>query len=306
MRGSGKNMRQRTGKIIFSLAVITTAAIPLLSQTPPTQKPSFEVASIKSSDPGNNRFAIVGQPGGRLIVTGASLKGLIAFAYAVRDFQISGGPNWITTDRWDIEARAEESTVPPPTGPPDPNRPNPLAIRLQLLLEDRFQLKVHRETREMPVFELTVAKGGPKVKLSDDQSPFKPPEPGTPAPPPPRPGDPMPRGGMSIMLVGGELQATAVPLSNFVGALSQILGRTVIDKTDLKGLYDFKLKWTPDVGQQVGPPGPVPPGVELPPVDPSGPSLVTALQDELGLKSESTKGPVEVIVIDSVEKPSEN
>jgi uncharacterized protein (TIGR03435 family) len=175
-------MRQRTGKIILSLAVITTAAIPLLSQTPPTQKPSFEVASIKPSDPGNTRFAIVGQPGGRLIVTGASLKGLIALAYAVRDFQISGGPNWITTDRWDIEARAEEGTVPPPSGPPDPNRPNPLALRLQVLLQDRFQLKLHRETREMPVFEMTVAKGGPKVKLSDDQSPFKPPEPGTPAP----------------------------------------------------------------------------------------------------------------------------
>jgi uncharacterized protein (TIGR03435 family) len=89
---------------------------------------------------------------------------------------------------------------------------------------------------------------------------------------------------MSIMLGGGELQATAVPLSNFAGALSQILGRTVIDKTDLKGLYDFKLKWTPDVGQKVGPPGPLPLGVELPPVDPSGPSLVTALQDKLGLK----------------------
>jgi uncharacterized protein (TIGR03435 family) len=116
----------------------------------------------------------------------------------------------------------------------------------------------------------------------------------------------MPRGNISLMIGGGELHAAAIPFANFAATLSQILGRTVVDKTDLKGLYDFDLKWTPDVGQTVGPAGTLPPGVELPPIDPSGPSLVTGLQEQLGLKLESTKGPVQVLVIDGVQRPSEN
>lgn len=294
--------------MLRNMTIVVAALLIAVAPTARAQssRPQFEVASIKPTDPGNHRVAIVGQPGGRLIVTGARLNALISFAYAVRDFQILGGPNWMTTDRWDIDARAEEGTVGPPVGPPDPNRPNPLGIRMQSLLEDRFLLKMRHDTREMPVFELTVAKGGPRVKLSVDQSPFKPPEPGTAAPPPTQPGAPMPRGGMSIMLGGGELHATAVPVSNLAGALSQIVGRTVIDKTDLKGLYDIELKWTPDVGQAVGPPGALPPGVLPPPIDPTGPSLITALQEQLGLKLESARGPVEVLIVDSVSRPTEN
>jgi uncharacterized protein (TIGR03435 family) len=159
------------------------------------------------------------------------------------------------------------------------------------------------ETRDLTIFELTVAKGGVKAKLSDDQGPILPPAPGT---PPPRPGGSMPRGNISLMIGGGELHAASIPFANFVATLSQILGRTVVDKTDLKGLYDFDLKWTPDVGQAVGPAGALPPGVELPPIYPSGPSLVTALQEQLGLRLESAKGPVQVLVIDSVQRPSEN
>jgi uncharacterized protein (TIGR03435 family) len=270
------------------------------------QRSAFEVASIKPSDPANSRFVIGIQPGGRLVVNGATLQALIAYAYAVRNFQIIGGPNWMTTDRWDIEARAEEGTVAPLTGPPDPNRPSPVGIRLQSLLEDRFNLKLHRDTRELPIFELSQAKGGSKLKLSDDQTPLKPPEPG-PGPRAPQAGAPMPRGSMSMMIGGGELEARAMAVTNLASSLAQIVGRTVIDKTELTGLYDFKLKWTPEVGQTiVGPAGPPPPGVLLPPVDPSGPSLVTALQDQLGLKLDSTKGPVQVLVIEAVQKPTEN
>jgi uncharacterized protein (TIGR03435 family) len=111
---------------------------------------------------------------------------------------------------------------------------------------------------------------------------------------------------MSMMLGGGELEARAMPVTTLANSLAQIVGRTVIDKTELQGLYDFKLKWTPEVGQTIAPPGPPPPGVVPPPVDPSGPSLVTALQDQLGLKLDSTKGPVQVLVIDAVQKPTEN
>ena len=108
------------------------------------------------------------------------------------------------------------------------------------------------------------------------------------------------------MIGGGELHEAAVPFANFVATLSQMRGRTDIDKTDAKGLYDFDLKWTPELGQNIGAPGPIPQGVPPPSIDPSGPSLVTALQEQLGLRLESAKGPVEVLVIDGVQRPSEN
>ncbi len=115
----------------------------------------------------------------------------------------------------------------------------------------------------------------------------------------------MPRGNMRMGR--GNLEASGVPLANFIQALSQQLGRTVIDKTELKGLYDIKLQWTPEIGQGGGPFGPGPGGPEPPPPpDPSGASIFTAVQEQLGLKLESTKGPVDVLVIDSVQKPTEN
>jgi uncharacterized protein (TIGR03435 family) len=105
----------------------------------------------------------------------------------------------------------------------------------------------------------------------------------------------------------GNFEGRGVPFSALVQVLSQQIGRTIINKTDIgAGLYDFKLQWTPDVGQGGGPVGPPPPGVEQLPVDPNGPSIFTAIQEQLGLKLESTKGPVEVMVIDSVQKPTEN
>jgi len=242
------------------------------------------------------------QPGGRFVANGLTFRFLMTHAYRVRDFQIIGGPGWTTSDRWNIEARAEEGAVPAR----DPNAPDPIALRLQSLLEDRFQLKFHRETRELPAYELTIAKGGPKVKLSEDQTPFRPPEKGDPpAPQAIRPGGPMPRG--TMRMGRGELEGNGLAFTSFIQMLSQQLGRPVIDKTGLSGLYDIKLQWTPEMGQRTTPFGPLPAGVEPPPAsDPSGPSIFTAVQEQLGLKLESTKGLVEVLVIDSVEKPTEN
>ena len=290
---------QRT-LLLISLGVVIVA-IPIFSQGPGQAKPSFEVATVKPNASGDNRVAIMRQPGGRFVSTGISLKMLMGFAYRVRDFQISGGPNWITTDRWNIEGKAEEGSIPPPTGPPDPNVPDPLSLMVQSLIEERFQLKMHRETKELPVYDLVAAKGGPKIKLSEDQSPFRPPERGAPPLPPVQRGGPMPRG--SMRMGRGELEANGVPLANFIQTLSQQLGRPVIDKTELKGLYDIKLQWTPELGQGlVVPGGPEPPP---PPAD-AGASIFTAVQEQLGLRLESTKGPVEVLVIDSVQKPTEN
>jgi len=266
--------------------------IVLSFQQPAATRPSFEVATVKSGASGDNRIAILAQPGGRFVATNATLKMLMGTAWRVRDFQISGGPGWAGTDRWNIEAKAEAGSIPPPTGPPDPTVVPPLMLMLQSLIEDRFQLKMHRETKELPVYEIVVARGGPKIKPSEDQSP--------PSPGQPQRGGPMPRG--SMRMGRGDLEANGVPVSNFILGLSQQLGRPVIDKTGLKGLYDFKLQWTPEFGQ-----GPIVPGGPEPPPPPAdGPSIFTAIQEQLGLRLESTKGPVEVLVIDSVQKPSEN
>jgi uncharacterized protein (TIGR03435 family) len=289
--------------IVLGMAVV---AIPLLSQAPGAARPSFEVASVKPSDPGQRGSSIMNQPGGRLVIRAVPLRALITFAYRVRDFQISGGPGWVTTDRWDMEARAEEGSITPPNGPPDPNTPDAMAIRLQSLLEDRFQLKFHRETRDLPIYELSLAKGGLKLKLSEDQTPYQPPERGAPPPPPLQRGGAMPR--FSMRMGRGNLEGVAMDIPNIVQAFSSQLGRTVVDKTGLKGLYDFKLQWTPDTVAQGGPGGLAGPGgpEAAPPIDPNGPSIFTAIQEQLGLKLDSTKGPVEVLVIDNVRKPTEN
>jgi uncharacterized protein (TIGR03435 family) len=294
-------MNLQTGIPIIVL-IATLVSIPSFSRQSDAAKPAFEVASIKPSTSADNRVMIGGSPGGHFTVTNATLKMIMGAAYRVRDFQIFGGPNWISTDRWNIEAKAEEGSIPPPKGPPDPTVPDPLGLMVQSLLEDRFHLKIHRETRELPVYELRIAKSGSKVKLSPDQSPEKAPEPGSPPPPMPLPGGPVGRG--SVRMGRGSLETNTGPMSLFIMGLSQQLGRPVIDKTGLKGFYDIKLQWTPDFGQGLIPPG----GSEPTPQagDASGPSIFTAVQEQLGLQLESAKGPVEVIVIDGVQKPTEN
>jgi uncharacterized protein (TIGR03435 family) len=292
--------------IVLGVAVV---AIPTFPQAPAGTRPSFEVASIKSNTSGENRVSLLGSPGGLFRATGVPFRMLMTYAYRVRDFQVIGGPSWMTSDRWDIEARAADGAIPPGGVVPDPNRPDPMSLMVQSLLEDRFQLKFHRETKELPVYELTTAKGGSKLKLSEDQSPLRLPERGAPSPPPLQRGAPMPRG--SMRMGRGDLEASGLPLANLINALSQQLGRTIVDKTGLQGLYDIKLQWTPDApppGAAVAPGGPG--GVrgpnEPPPPDPGGPTIFTAIQEQLGLRLESTKGPVEVLVIDSVERPAAN
>src|SRR5262249_5317108 len=220
--------------ILITLATILVA-IPVLCQAPESKRPSFEVATVKPAEPGQRGISGISiQPGGRLVIKNMPLRNLLIFAYNVRDFQVAGGPNWMTGEAWDIEARAEEGSIPARTGPPDPSKPNPMAICLQSVLADRFQLKTHTETRELPVYELSVAKGGLKMKLSDDQTPVQPREPGAPPPGPPQPGGPMRRG---TMLVGrGNLQAGAANVTNIVQSISSLVGRVIVDKTGLTRL----------------------------------------------------------------------
>ena len=288
-------------RFLLTVLAVGGIAIPLFPQQSAGTKPSFEVATVKPSGSSDNRISIMGEPGGRFKVTNATLKMVMAVAYRVRDFQISGGPAWTGTDRWNIEGKAEEGSIPQIRTPLDPTVPNPLMLMVQSLLEDRFQLKLHRETKELPVYELFTAKGGSKMKLSADQSPIGPSERASP-PPAPKEGGPMPRGTMGMG--PGRVEANGVPIANFIQVLSQQLGRPVIDKTGLKGFYDIKLQWTPDLGGPFIKPGGTEPAP--PPPDTSGPSIFTAIQEQLGLRLESAKGPVEVLVIDSVQKPTEN
>ncbi|MGD0300483.1 MAG: TIGR03435 family protein [Bryobacteraceae bacterium] len=158
--------------------------------------------------------------------------------------------------------------------------------KLQALLADRFQLTIHHETKEQPVYALVIGKNGSKLQESQM-----------------KPGD-----RHRLMRMGrSELNAEGAAIDMLTSTLSNVLGRPVIDRTGLKGDYDFKLQWTPDPSQSGGFGGPPPPGVEAPPPpDPNGPSIFTAIQEQLGLRLESQKGPVDLIVIDRVEKLSEN
>jgi bla regulator protein BlaR1 len=258
---------------------------------------TFEVASVKPSATDDRRTMLQIQPGGGLRTSGSTLKMLLTFAYDVREFQVSGGPGWINTDRYDIVAKAERSAG-AENAPDDPRKMtdeqrktvgDEMRERLRALLADRFQLTIHRETKEQSVYALVVAKGGAKLLEAQQKE-------GT-----------GPRGPM-MRMGRGELSGQGVQLEMLTRTLSSQLGRTVIDRTGLTGNFDFKLTWTPDPGQSATPlGGGPPPGADAPPPpDPNGPSVFTALQEQLGLRLESQKGPVEMLVIDRVEKPSEN
>jgi uncharacterized protein (TIGR03435 family) len=260
---------------IACLIAVLSAGAMAQSQTVPTK---FDVASIKPSAVNDGRFAYRGLPGGALSATGVPLKMLLMEAYNVQAFQISGEPDWVNTARWDIEAKVE--------GVQGRLSQAQHGAMLRVLLEDRFQLKVRRETREMPIYALVVEKGGSKVTLHTGE------------PPPPGQGIRQGRGLFSVKK-GGMALLTA--------QLERQLARVVIDRTGLMGDYDYTLEWTPEAGQGGAESLGLPPQVEpVAPSDSKGPSLFTALQEQLGLKLESQKGPVEIIVIERVEKPSEN
>jgi uncharacterized protein (TIGR03435 family) len=258
-------------------------------------RPEFEVASIKPAAPGSRGMFIRNSPGGRVNVTNMTLKELIVIAYRIQPFQISGGPSWFDSVHYDINAKAE--TTP---------KQGELPLMLQALLADRFQLTIQRETKDMPVYALVLAKKdgklGPGLVESREGSctAFDPAKP----PPLPEPGQPRPNFCGNMMMQPRMLKASDIPVSQIVPMLSRFLGRTVIDKTGLTAKFDITLEWTPDESQIAN--MQLPPDVKPPPSDPAGPSIFTALQEQLGLKLEAQKGPVDIFVITRAEKPSEN
>lgn len=279
-------MRIRISRLAGISAICAVAAV---AQT----KLEFEVASIKPAAPDARGMFIRPGPGGGVSITNMTLKEMIVIAWRIQPYQVSGGPEWLDSIHYDVIAKPENQSA-----------QSELSQMLQTLLEDRFRLKLHRETKELPIYALVVArkdgKLGPGLTKSKEGS-CTPPDPSKP-PPLLKPGErpTLGCGGSMVSLRG--MTAVSVPIANLTG-LSRLLGRTVIDKTDLTGNFDISVEWTPDEALTVREqPGAQPPSTS----DRSGPSIFTALQEQLGLKLESQKGPVEIFVIEGAEKPSEN
>jgi uncharacterized protein (TIGR03435 family) len=229
---------------------------------------AFEAASIKPS------AAREAAPGfrisnGRFTGRNATVRFMVAIAWGVQNFQVSGGPAWSASDGFDVDAKS-----------PDPKADtNQIRLMLQALLADRFKLAIHHETRESAIYALIVGPGGARILPSADQTPG---------------GALGPRG--SLRVSAHRLIGTAVPLPLFASVLGQQLGRTIVDRTGLSGRFDVDLQWRPaddstDGSQQA---------------DLSSPSIFTAVREQLGLELESTRGSAGFLVIDRVKRPSGN
>jgi uncharacterized protein (TIGR03435 family) len=251
-------------------------AAPLVAQAPTVPSDlRFEVASLKPSLPGGRGGGIRPAEGGmRYVANNYPIKGMIMVAYRVKADQIVGGPPWLDTDLYDMEAKAEK-----------PSTPDELHTMLMNLLVDRMQLKFHLEQREMRRYTLTVDKDGPKMTPHEAQTAHDP--------------------WMDLAqekFLHLKFTATAAPLQYVAFQFSQVVDRPVVDMTGLNGGYDFTLSFTRDL-----PPG-FPEGGKINGEDPdtSGPNIFQAIKQQLGLELKADKGPVQVIVIDHVEKPSAN
>jgi uncharacterized protein (TIGR03435 family) len=277
---------------IALLAPLRTVASAVGQTSAPTARPRFEVASIKPS-PFFDRIMNVRPLPGRLTAD-ATLQVLMQYAYGVQPFQLVGGPGWLTSDHYEIEARTDVSS----------NR-DQLFLMLQTLLEDRFQLRTHREMKELPVFMLVSNRGGftlpaPADGACVDSSADAAAEwvgSGRMA----FPGELPPAKGRcgSVIVSVAHVAGGKIAMSEFVRALSMMLGRTVLDRTGFTAPFDLQLDFVPDETTPAMPPPP--PGASA-----SGVPLTVALEQQLGLRLEPAKGPVDVLVVDQAERPSPN
>ena len=230
------------------------------------QTPAFEVASIKPNRSGGGGSSIRGGAG-RITMENVPVKKVTLWAYGIPDDREYAlvGPDWLTNERFDIQATFPAGT-----------QPQQVRQMTQTLLAERFKLALHRETRQLPIYVLVVGKNGPKIHAVED-------------------GQARTSGGAGI------LEATRITLQKLADLLARMTGQQVVDETGIKGVFDFTLKWSPDETQKGATPD------DAAGSGSSGPSLFSALQEQLGLKLEGRKGPVEVLVVDHIEKaPTEN
>jgi uncharacterized protein (TIGR03435 family) len=281
--GEQDHASRSLGTIAATALALLIAGVPaLLAQE---TKPTFEAATIKpntGSDPGNF-FRMVGVTPS---MTNQTMKSMLLWAYRVHDFQIAGGPGWISSDRWDIEAKTTAAAT-----------LEERQLMVQSLLHDRFKLALHREIKELPIYNLTVAKGGLKIQPNKEGSCLSP-DPKSPGPAP----------GKTFMDYCGtsgfgrcSMIGSSATMTELAESLSNptAVGRTVVNQTGVEGRFRYNVNYAPELTATPEPGAP-------PPACGDAPSIFTAIQDQLGLKLDSAKGPVEVLVIDRAEKPSEN
>jgi uncharacterized protein (TIGR03435 family) len=299
----------RISTLILQRLVLTLAVSMAQAQDPhtPTQDGAaaphkFEVASIKRSNAKQRQPSLNILPGGRLNVTSTPLRRLMMFAYDVSPNQISGASGWMDSERYDVIAQPPEGVISGAIGrqaqftkakgkssswtqlPPNNEAARQIREMVQALLAERFQLRVHRQTKELPVYALIVAKNGPK--LTEAKNPNS----------------------LRLSSEGkGRMAFQGVPMSFLATQLTSMIGRTVLDRTALTSSYDFVLSWTPDENEKKM--SKVKNGggkAALATDKATGPSVFTALQQQIGLKLQSTKGPVEILVVDHAQKPTED
>ena len=291
------------GSLAVPIAVGALGAPPLRAQAPPSTqpgapaaKPAFDVTSVKPNKSGDGRMGMLPASNGGWRATNVTLGMLIRLAFQVQDNQIVGGPKWLFEDRFDVLG----------SGDAPGSAPALLLPKMQTLLADRFSLVTHTETRELPMYALVRAREdrlGPNLKPSTAADCPAPPPPGAGNPQPmPQPMSPAQMQVCGVMLGPGRISSGHVTIDQIANNLSRIAGSMVVDKTGLQGFYDFTLEFVPDpsLAGRSDLPG-RPPGLEQPAND--GPSLFAALPEQLGLKLESTRGPVSVLVIDRAEQP---
>jgi uncharacterized protein (TIGR03435 family) len=236
-----------------AIAILVLAVAPMAAQV-------FEVASIKPGDPTSPESGW-NEGNGEIHIRNMPLRRLVLFAYNVKEYQLSGGPKWMDNEGYTIIAKLENRTRTGMIRGGDPR----LRAAMQALLAERFQLAIHRDTRELPGYALVPAKGGSKLRPLDSEG--------------------IPAWGTG----SGNARFNHSSMAELASGLSDLIGRPVADRTEIPGVYDVKLTWAPENQP-----------------DATGPSIFTALQEQAGLRLEARKVPVEVIVIDKAEKPSEN
>ena len=267
------NMPSASSRLAFHLCLALVTIRGGFAQ-PLTGAIEFEVASVKPSEPGARTPNIVLGAGKSLTISNVPLRGIITYAYDIRDFQLTSAPGWTNEDRFDVVAKtaATDRTNAGPAPDTDEQRRYRVARvreRLRSLLSDRFGLRAHIEQREHTVLALRVAKGGPKFTAATPKAESD-------------------SGRLSF--VTGRIQGFGVPISMLATQLSNSTGLIVQDETSLDSKYDFLLEWAPDDKDQSD----------------TRPSIYAALVDQLGLRLEQTKGLVKTVVIDHVERPSAN
>jgi len=286
-----------TTKLTSILALALMGAAGVSAQAPATNKPRFEVASVKPSAPGAQGQSLRRPPSGQFTATNIPLRDIIALAYGVQEFpwRLDGVPEWATAEHFDIVAKA--ATAVPPVRP---GSPDPILIMVRTLLEERFRMTIHAENREMPVYALVLARPGTlgrdlkKSEVDCDAIQLARLTAGArgEAAPPPLTTAGRPLCGFGGVQGGGPgapggIQAGGIPMWQLANLLPRFVERTVVDRTGLEGYYDWQLLFSPPRA-----------------ADQTGGSIFTALQDQMGLKLESTRAPVEVWVVDRVERPT--